>query len=469
MSTLLRSDPTARAGATRSRRAPALLALIAMLVISPMLLLSGVFQDEGATLYSAGLSLGDLLAQARVQDVGYVPYYLLMHVWLLPTDALVWARLPSLLGLGAAVYLVTRAAQVWLGSPRWALLAGAVTALDPVLVGQASNTRPYALTAAAAALALYGLARLDRDVAGGEAMFVVGATAAVLLHEFAVLGPLTALLVVGLARRWSRRRLVRLAAAPSVLLLLLAAMSSQQRGQLSFLEPLGVHDAAVLLFAPAGLTPFLGLPQVVTVLLLGVLAGRQLLDVRLLAPAAAVVVPSALLVLISLVTPVYLVRYVTASAPALGLLVAIALQTCWRTVPLRRGIAAGLGAVLLLLDAGVLLRSFVTPLDFQVTEAARACARSATVALPTHMAETTLKIEVPSGSRAWPGVPQPYLERLALDTSPAAFADAGDTVAVCDYIHSAQDAKFEQQLQQRGWRLVRSQDFDEWFVHSYAR
>lgn len=449
----------------------AALALVSMVALAPFLGRRTVARDEGASLYSAGLSLPGLFEQARVQDVVLVPYYLLLHVWSLPSDDVVWARVLSLLGYGAAVYFAARTAQTWSDS-RWGLLAGVVTAVHPRMVEEVWNARPYALTASAAAAAGLGLARLDRGGARGAVLFVCGSTAAIGLHQFAGLGPLAALVVLAIGRRWRVMRVLRLSALPAALLGTLGVVSVTQKGQLAFLADLTPLLAVDTLLGPFGQRPLGGAPQAV---LLGALAVAVLLrrrvTVPLLACAAWLVLPGVALVAVSVLSPVYGERYLTASAPAFSVLVALAAASL--PGPVRRA-----GLVVVALVVAVSLNSAVrhaVRLPERASgfaELAPACAAGDVLAIASHMAEGALRQLVPDTSPRWPQVSQPYLERFRLDSSPAAFVRAPSYVTVCDVTSSYENtdlAMFERSLLRAGYVQVLHERAGDVIVSGFRR
>ena len=55
-----------------------------------------MFADEGATLYSAHLSWSDLWAQSLHVDLVMLPYYVLVHFWLMLSGSIAWVRALSL-------------------------------------------------------------------------------------------------------------------------------------------------------------------------------------------------------------------------------------------------------------------------------------------------------------------------------------------------------------------------------------
>jgi mannosyltransferase len=135
--------------------------------------------DEGWSVALARLPLAECLRLTAL-DVHPPLYYLSLVPWLaLARSPESWLRLPSVLAGTLAVPLaVVAAAAWWRGAGdtgrRAGLLAGACTALAPVLVYYAGVTRMYAQTTPLLLLAALGLARLAEH---GRARWALAAVA----------------------------------------------------------------------------------------------------------------------------------------------------------------------------------------------------------------------------------------------------------------------------------------------------
>ncbi len=105
-----------------------------------------MFADEGATLYSAHLSWSDLWAQSLHVDLVMLPYYVLVHFWLMLSGSIAWVRALSLFAyfgtIVAAGGLGLRIAGRWCG-----IIAAVLTASSTLLILKALNARPYELSA----------------------------------------------------------------------------------------------------------------------------------------------------------------------------------------------------------------------------------------------------------------------------------------------------------------------------------
>ena len=80
-------------------------AVAASLGILPSLGIS-MFPDEGATLYSAHLSWSNLSAQSQHVDLVLLPYYVLIHFWLMVSESIVWVRALSLFAYLGTIIVV---------------------------------------------------------------------------------------------------------------------------------------------------------------------------------------------------------------------------------------------------------------------------------------------------------------------------------------------------------------------------
>ncbi|MGC5030265.1 glycosyltransferase family 39 protein [Micromonospora sp. DT229] len=104
-----------------------------------------LWRDELATWSAATRSVPGLLRLADSIDAATVPYYLLMHFWLLVVgDTVAALRLPSALAMTAAAGLTAVLGQrLW--NTRVGLLAGLLFAVLPATARYGQEARPYAL------------------------------------------------------------------------------------------------------------------------------------------------------------------------------------------------------------------------------------------------------------------------------------------------------------------------------------
>ena len=306
----------------------------------------GLWTDEFATWGMAGAPWSQFWPVLRWVDAVLAPYYVLMHLWstIAGTSDLA-LRLPSL-----AAMVGTAALVGWLGarlaSPRQGLAAGLVFAVLPASTRFAQEARPYALTAFFAVLATCLLVvALDRRARWWFVAYALAVAALGGLHVVAVL------LLVGhgwLVFAW-RRRLAWWWGASAALgllpLLPVLWLGSKQRGQVSYIPRVGLES-----ITPTAAALFGSLAVAVAIIVLAAFALPLRWPSALY--SAWAVVPVAALVVVSLVVPMLLPRYLVFTLPAWALLAGFAVTR----VPGRWAAAAVTVVALLGLPAQVDLR-----------------------------------------------------------------------------------------------------------------
>ncbi|MBC2903218.1 glycosyltransferase family 39 protein [Streptomyces sp. PSKA01] len=281
-----------------------------------------LWRDEAVTYDMARRSLPDLVGTLAEADAVHGLYYLFMHGLFQVSgdlDPLLVLRLPSVLAAAAASGFVALLGHR-LAGPRAGLLAGIVFALLPPVQRYAQEGRSYALVCALVAWASYlllGAVRSGsrRAWAGYGAVLLT----ACLLHEFAVLAALAHLVAL------PRRAGITVTLAVGAGLAPLAVLSMGQSEQVGWIG--GPGAGAVLGFA--GVT-LLGIGC--AVLVKGPLP-------RLALPL--LILPALLLLLLSLIKPLYVDRYVLYGHLGTALLVGAALDRLLRKRPVIRLTAAG--------------------------------------------------------------------------------------------------------------------------------
>ncbi|QNP70027.1 hypothetical protein IAG44_11585 [Streptomyces roseirectus] len=289
-----------------------------------------VWRDEAATWQVAERSPGEIWRMLANVDVVHGCYYLLMHVvfeWF--GAGVVSLRMPSVLAgavaAGCVAVVGSRLGGVWVG-----LVAGTAFGLLPAVQFQLQEGRAYALVAAGAAVAtlllvnaLQGEGRRWLWAAYGGVVLFAGLLnwlSLMLLAAHAV-----TLLWCGAGRRvWARWAVASGAAVAGVLPLVL--FSRGQAEQVSWIPPLSWQ----MLIGPTVL---------VAIGCAGALVDRPRVG-RLSVTAVGLpllVVPQAGLVLVSLVKPLYMDRYVLYSMLGLTLLIGSSLGAAIRTFPKARG------------------------------------------------------------------------------------------------------------------------------------
>ena len=312
------------------------LGLIAMIGVAPWLGAS-IYQDEGASLYSAHLSWSDLWSQSKHHDLVLLPYYVLLHFWLLVSSSIEWARVPSLLAFGAVVILVGRIG-LRIGGRWCGIIASVLAATNPLMTEKGLNARPYELTALTATLCAALLVKWLEDGRRSRLwLFSLFGIVTALLQIFAVLAPMAMVFAVLLARPQRLAERLRAMAGPVGTMVLVAvafvAATAGQRGQVSWIASLplatrlenargpaigNLYDAALLVAAIIAL---------LVPCFLWEKGGRgmwsELLDRDrdyLALSFGWAILPTLVLVGVSVVYPVFVDRYATASSPGLALL-----------------------------------------------------------------------------------------------------------------------------------------------------
>ncbi|MPY49439.1 glycosyltransferase family 39 protein [Streptomyces acidicola] len=260
-----------------------------------------LWRDEVVTYDMARRDLPDLAATLEQVDAVHGLYYLLMHgLFALCDDAdpLLVLRLPSVVAGAAACGLVALLGHRLAGA-RAGLLSGIVFALLPPVQRFAQEGRSYALVCA---LVVWSTWLLVRAVDRGTARLWAGYTAvlltACLLHEFAVLVAVAHAVVVP---RTARPGWVRAVAVVLVGLAPLAVFSTGQSEQVAWIGGIGAVSwtGFGLIVLGAVCARLLGTPRVAV--------GR--LDLPSLG-LALTVLPALVLLVASLVKPLYVDRYV---------------------------------------------------------------------------------------------------------------------------------------------------------------
>ncbi|MFI7360350.1 hypothetical protein ACIBTP_41405 [Streptomyces avidinii] len=260
-----------------------------------------MWRDESVTWQVAHRPLGQIVELLGRVDAVHGLYYLIMHGVFEAWDGGLWAlRLPSVAATALAAAGVAAIAHRLVGE-RAALLAGCVYAVLPPVQTYAQEGRSYALVAAAVVWATYLMLR--ERWAAYTVVLLLGCW----LHEFAALALLAHAFTARRSRgwRWS-------AAAVVALLVPLAGVSARQaEQQLGWLGRPSWQDWAA--YAVVG----------AAALLLARGAPGDLVRVAL----PLVLLPPGLLMVISLLNPWYVDRYVLYALAGLALLAGARLAT----------------------------------------------------------------------------------------------------------------------------------------------
>ncbi len=418
-----------------------------------------MFADEGATLYSAHLSWSNLWAQSQHVDLVLLPYYALIHFWLMVSGSIEWVRALSLFAYFGTVVVVgllgLRLAGRWCG-----VITAVLTATSTLLVEKSLNARPYELSTLLVALCAVVLFEWLGD---GRTrwlwLFSVLALFATAMQLFSLLAPVSMLVCVVVVRPKLIRQRLRLLLAPLALLAVASgAWVLASVGEVAQVNWIAKESTESLLFDEIR-GPVIG--QAYDLVILLILAGavvklaaalgnghrdavvdRLSKDRDVLALTLGwTLVPTALLSIASFAHPIYSSRYVSASAPGAALLAAF---VCVRTFPSildsrraserqthGRRQASGLMAILGVAATVVLVISYVgaaSTLQEDLQSPARYLAQHAqkgdVIALSDHAVTSVIEYYLSGDKRSlplWPqlGVQQRYVEGFDLSLDPS--------------------------------------------------
>ena len=302
------------------------------------------WRDEAATMSAAQRPFGNLLRTLGNIDAVHGAYY--MIIWVMVrlggTGELV-TRLPSALAMAGAAAAVAALGRR-LVSARAGLASGLLFAVLPEISLYGQDARPYAIVVALAALASYLLVRAEQAGGGARQRWLAGYAACLaalgIVDIFGLLLiPAHALTVALRCLRESGRGRAGGPAARSLALGWLAAAGAGallaspvlalgfvQRGTLSWLGPPGLGAVKDLrqLIGPATMVDVVAL-VIACGIVVSVLAGRERLRASWPGSLLALclpwlILPPAILLLGSLITPIYTLRYVLLCIPAIALL-----------------------------------------------------------------------------------------------------------------------------------------------------
>ncbi|MER5844172.1 glycosyltransferase family 39 protein [Streptomyces prasinus] len=322
----------------------------AVVVLAPMLLtialgLWGIrrkntmWGDEAVTYQLAHRDLSQIWLTAQHVDLVHALHYAVMHeVFGLFGAGLLTLRLPSVLAMSAAAGAVGLLG-LRLAGPRVGLLAGLVFPLLPQVQKYTQEGRSYAMVCALVAWATYVLvAGVARHARRRWAVYGCTVLLACLLHEFAVLALVAhgvTLVVSGVPRPVLRAWGVT-AAGVVAGLSPLAILSAEQSAQVSWID------------VPVRLPEFLAAAVVGVACALVPVAARGPVRLPVLA-VPIVVLPCLLLLIASLVKPLFVDRYVLYSNIGIALLVGACVDHFHRPrKSSRNAAAAGVAAVAVL-------------------------------------------------------------------------------------------------------------------------
>ena len=326
------------------------------------------WRDEAATLAAVRRPLGEMFAMMGHVDAVHGAYYLLAWVvYRVGGHTELFMRFPSVVAMCVAAGFVAALGRR-LVSPAAGLLAGLAFVILPQVSFYAQDARSVAFETAMAAIASYLLIRAldapERTAGGGRGpawwwtCYALGIGLLGILNIFALLLVPAHLVTVtavcgragrGRARWVTARRWLVSAAVGLVIASPLLYLGFKQKGQVSWLKVPHWLSGVNQLVGPMAML-YGALAAVAAGIVVAAIGGRARL--RACWPAGLnqlvlpwLILPPALLLLGSLITPVYTFRYIMFCTPAVALILGAALAALARLRP------AALGPVL----AGVVL------------------------------------------------------------------------------------------------------------------
>ena len=418
-----------------------------------------MFADEGATLYSGRLPWSDLWAQSQHVDLVLLPYYVLVHFWMIASGNIVWVRALSLLAFFGTILVIgwtgLRLAGRWCG-----IIASVLTAASALLVEKSLNARPYELSSFLVVLCAVALCRwLEDSRTRWLWAFSILAILATAMQLFSLLAPVAMLLCVLVVRPEQMAGRLRILFAPVALLAVVSCAwvvaCIGEVGQVNWIanESTGTRLLAEVRGPGVGqfydFVLFVIAVVVVTKLAIawngggrGAIVERISQDRDFLALSAGwAIIPTLVLSLVSFVHPIFSVRYVSASAPGVALLSAFVLVRAFprtldparysdRTTPHRRLKSRAMAAcgvtATVLLGIGYFGSASAQQEDLQgpAQYAVQHSEKGDVIALPDHAITSAVRYYLTNDSsqlRLWPqlGVRQRYVEGLDLSLHPS--------------------------------------------------
>ena len=277
--------------------------------------------DEGLTTYEVDLSMRELVARQF-----HLLYFTLLKPWVAVAGDSEWAlRFPSVVGLVLAC-----AFTVMLGhrlfDRRVALASGLLLATSPFLVKWSQQARGYTLLLAAAALATLLLVRaLDRGTRASWLVYGAALSLVIVWHAVGglLLVPAHAVLIAQrrdrvLPQAWSAAIPLVLIAFPWVAIGAARSIEEYTTAWLAFPTASEAAWALLDISGVAGLGLVLALIGIWMLRRVGRVDDATWLAVWALSPFAVGLV-------VSLVRPIYLDRYLIVAAPAFALLAGVAI------------------------------------------------------------------------------------------------------------------------------------------------
>ena len=279
----------------------------------------GLWTDELATWGISRTPWHEFWPVLRYVDAVLAPYYVVMHLWVdVFGDSDIALRAPSVLAMAASAGL-TAALGAKLAGRTTGLLAGTVFALLPSTSRFAAEARPYALGVLAAVVATWLLLRAwEKPSLARWAGYAAAVAVLALLH---VVGILLVVAHAWVVMAWYRTVWWRFCAAAvvgSAAIVPVLLLGIRQRNQVAYIPKVTFYT-----FLPYSEVLFGGVAIALLVIALALFS----LPLRFPSAvfAAWALVPVATLIVVSLVMPMFLPRYLLYTTPGWALLAGAAL------------------------------------------------------------------------------------------------------------------------------------------------
>ncbi|RZU48454.1 mannosyltransferase [Krasilnikovia cinnamomea] len=295
-------------------------AIVTMAAASVGITGPGLWADELATWGMTGVSWPETWRQLGGTDATLGAYYVFMHLWCAVFgDSDLALRVPSVLAMAGAAAVVGRIGTRLL-SARGGLVAGLLFAVLPVTARFAQEARPYAMAVFFAAVATLLLVRLldGRTFPNGLA-YALCLTVLCYVHLIGGLLVVAHGLAVWILQRPMLWRWIRTAVLGIIPVLPLVVLGRRQSAQTSWIEkdPWGAMEHYVQSFFGSALLTG-------AVLIIGLVGlGRQRASI---VGGAVALIPTATLLAVGTMIPLWQQRYILFTVIGWVLLVATALE-----------------------------------------------------------------------------------------------------------------------------------------------
>ena len=328
---------------------PLLVGIAGFAVSLPGITTASVWYDEAATITSATRSWSQLAEMVGTVDAVHAAYYVLMHlVFDLVGYSPLSLRLPSAIAVGVTAALLVVLGRQF-GRQRLGVIAAIVFIVLPRTTWMATEGRSYAITALLAVVLTIALVHAVHT-RSRRAWVLYAVAVVVSCVVFIYLALIVVAQAVALLWWWAGNRrttapaLRRWTASIAVAALVVtpfALIVMGQSGQVHWLPATGADTVEQVLLTQWYYTsvPFAVVGWALTVVGCVLLVRRRGLSLGALV-VPAIVVPTALLVAVSVAMPLYTPRYASMCLPFVALAIGAALDRVPSRVPIVVAIAA---------------------------------------------------------------------------------------------------------------------------------